>query len=265
MKKPNTKNIARVIANVILGIFLALCVFALFFTLLSQKDSDGTATLLGYQMRLVTTNSMGKSEETDVSDFRIKSIPQNSLIFVQTVPTDPAEAEEWYGKLKVGDVLTFRYVYTSQVTITHRIVSITEKTTGGYIIELAGDNKAGNTQQMNQVIDTSLENDVNYVIGKVTGKIFLLGLILSLLKTPVGMICMIIVPCMIIIILEAIKIANILGADRKKRQQEAFVQKENELAQKEDELEALRRRLSQLEQQNEAAPPDPEERRIDGE
>lgn len=244
MEKPNVKKATRIAGNVILGIFLALCLFALFFTLLSQKDADGTANLFGYQMRVVTTNSMGKSDETDVSDFRIKSIPARSLIFVQTVPTDEAKADEWYAKLKVGDVLTFRYVYTSQVTITHRIVSITEKDSGGYVIELAGDNKSESSEQMNQIIDTSNKNDVNYVIGKVTGKTFLLGALLSLLKTPVGMISVVIVPCMIIIIIEAIKIANILGADRKKRQQE-------ELNKKEDELEELRRRLSQLESQRE--------------
>ena len=37
------------------------------------------------------------------------------------------EAKAWYADLKVGDVLTFKYVYVRQETITHRIIDIEEK------------------------------------------------------------------------------------------------------------------------------------------
>ena len=50
--------------------------------------------------------------------------------------------------VKVGDVLTFRYVYATQVTITHRITSITEEANGEFIIELAGDNKNSEDGQL---------------------------------------------------------------------------------------------------------------------
>ncbi len=242
MSKENKKKIGRIIVNILLYIFLAVCILMLGITILSKKDSDGSATVFGYQMRLVTSDSMAESEFTDVSEYKIKDIPIRSVIFVDVMPDDPDKADEWYRSLKVGDVLTFRYVYTTQVTITHRITSITEKETGGFVIELAGDNKNSENGQLTQVIDTSVPNNTNYVIGKVTAKSYVIGLIMSFLMKPLGIILVIIVPCFIIILLEILKIAKMMGADDKKRRQE-------EMTEKEKELEELRRRLAVLEKE----------------
>ena len=251
MDKAKVKKIGKIALDVLLYIFLAICIFAVFVTVLSKRDSDGAAEVFGYQMRVVTSDSMSESEFTDVSAYKIKDIPIRSMVFVKVMPDDPAEADEFYRSLKVGDVLTFRYVYTTQVTITHRITSITEKDTGGFVIELAGDNKNSEDGQLTQVIDTSIPNNTNYVIGKVTGQAYLLGLIMSFLMQPVGMILLIIVPCFIIILLEVLKIAKVLGADKKKREQE-------EKQKKDDELEELRRKLAELEKlKTEQATPQP--------
>ncbi len=242
MTKTKIKKIGKIALDILLYLFLAVCVFALVLTISAKKDADGASEIFGYQMRVITSDSMAKCELTDVSDYKIKSIPLRSMIFVKVMPEDEAAADAWYRSLRVGDVLTFRYVYTTQVTITHRIVSITEKPSGGFLIELAGDNKNSDSGQLTQIIDTSVENNTNYVIGKVTGQFFLLGFVISLLKTPLGVIFIIIVPCFIIILLEVLKIAGAFAAERKKREQE-------EKQQKEDELAELRRRLAQLENQ----------------
>ena len=242
MDKAKIKKIGKIALDVLLYIFLAICIFAVIVTMISKRDSDGAAEVFGYQMRVVTSDSMSESEFSDVSAYKIKDIPIRSMVFVKVMPDDPAEADEFYRSLKVGDVLTFRYVYTTQVTITHRITSITEKDTGGFIIELAGDNKNSEDGQLTQVIDTSIPNNTNYVIGKVTGQAYLLGLLMSFLMQPVGIILLIIVPCFIIILLEVLKIVKVLGADKKKREQE-------EKAQKESELEELRRKLAELERE----------------
>lgn len=236
------KRFIRIVANIIMYIFLAVCVFGVAVTLLSDKSDDGAAELFGYQMRVVVSDSMAECDGTDVSEFEIKSIPLHSMVFIQTVPSEPSEAEEWYSSVKVGDVLTFRYVYAKQVTITHRVVSVTEKD-GGYIIELAGDNKSSESEQLYQTIDTSIPNNTNYVIGKVVGQSYPLGFAASLLKSPVGIIFIVIVPCFIIILLEVIKIIGVFGEDRKKRERETS-------AAKDEELERLRRRLSELETSN---------------
>ena len=253
MNKAKIKKIGKIILDVLMYIFLAICIFAVVVTVLSKKDSDGAANIFGYQMRLVTSDSMGASEHTDVSEYKIKDIPIRSMIFVEVMPDDPAEAEEWYRGLKVGDVLTFRYVYNTQVTITHRITSITEKETGGFLIELAGDNKTSEDGQLVQLIDTSIPNNTNYVIGKVTAKSYLFGLFMSFLMQPIGIVLIIIVPCVIIILLEIIKIARVIGADKRAREQEEKEKQTNE-------LEELRRRLAELEnQKTEQAPPPTEE------
>lgn len=241
MDKAKVKIIGKIALDVLLYIFLAICIFAVIVTVISKRDSDGAAEVFGYQMRVVTSDSMSKSEFADVSAYKIKDIPIRSMVFVKVMPDDPAAADEFYRSLKVGDVLTFRYVYTTQVTITHRITDI-EEIEDGFKITLAGDNKNSEDGQLVQVIDTTIPNNTNYVIGKVTGQAYLLGLLMSFLMQPVGMILLIIAPCFIIILLEVLKIAKVLGADKKKREQE-------EKAQKDSEIEELRRKLAELEKQ----------------
>lgn len=241
MTKKTWKKIGSVAANVLLVIFLVLCVFSVMVTLLSKRDADGATTLWGHQMRIIISESMAKCDATDVSDFKIKSIPLRSMIFIELVPEDPQEADEWYADLKEGDVLTFRYYYTSQETITHRIISIQPVASGGYKIELMGDNQLAGTQQGIQTIYTADTDSFNYVLGKVTGQSYPLGFLISLLKEPVGIVLIIIVPCAIIILLQVLKLVSLFTADKKKKQAE-------EAAKKDSELEELRRRLAQLEQ-----------------
>ena len=240
VKTEKTKKVWHILQNIILYLFLLICIFSVILTIVSKKDADGSADVFGYQFRVVVSDSMAKNENTDVSSYKIGSIPIRSLVVVKTMPDDPKEAEEWYRGLEIGDVLTFRYVYTTQVTITHRIVDIDEKDTGGFIIKLAGDNKNSDSGQLYQSIDTSIPNNTNYVIGEVVAKNYLLGFILSILMTPVGMVLMIIVPCMIILLLEVMKIAKMLGEEKKFKAQE-------KLDEKEKELDELRRRLAELE------------------
>ena len=239
MEKQRSKKIGNIVLNVLLYLFLAVCIFSVVLTVFSKR-SDGAVEIFGHQMRIVTSDSMAKCEYTDVSKYEIKDIPVRSMVFVELMPRESAAAEAWYRGLKVGDVLTFRYVYTTQVTITHRITAITEKETGGFVITLAGDNKDADNGQLSQVIDTSIPDSTNYVIGKVTGQSYVFGLIMSVLMHPVGIVMIIILPCIVIIMLEILKIIKVLGADKKSRAQK-------ELEQKDSELEELRQRLAQLE------------------
>ncbi|MBQ8496560.1 MAG: hypothetical protein IJ489_03785 [Clostridia bacterium] len=246
MNKDKLKKFGNILSNVVVYIFLAVCILSVILTVFSKKDADGAAEIFGYQMRVVTSDSMAECKYTDVSDFKIKSIPSRSMVFVRVRPDDPAEANEWYRSLQVGDILTFRYVYTTQITITHRIVSITEKETGGFIIELAGDNKNAEDGQLFQVIDTSIPNNTNYVIGKVTGQIYWLGVVMSFLMQPISIVLLIILPCLLIISGEVLKIVKVLTADKKAKQQE-------EMRARERELEELRSRLALLEKETNAA------------
>ena len=242
MSTATKKKFGGILLNILMYIFLAICIFAVIMTVVSKRSVDGAAELFGYQIRIVTSDSMGECEFTDVSGYDIKSIPLRSMVFVKLMPDDPAKLDAWYGDIEVGDVLTFRYVYVKQVTITHRIVHIEEKDTGGFIIQLAGDNKNSDDGQLYQTIDTSIPYNTNYVIGKVTGQAYLLGVILSFLMQPAGMILLIIVPCVIIMLLEILKIVKVFSADKKKKAAD-------ERAATERELEELRQKIAALENQ----------------
>ena len=233
-------RVCKILGNVLLYVILVIALFAVVLSVATKKDADGAATVFGKQIRIVRSDSMEKCEETDVSGFEIKDLSVKTLLVIDVVPTDAEEAKEWYKSVKKGDVLTFRYQYTEQVTITHRVTKITEKE-GGYIIELAGDNKASEGT-LTQTIDTTDTDSFNYVIGKVVWANFPLGWLVYALKTPAVVTCVIIIPCLIIIVLEIIKIVNVLGDGKREKIKE-------EARQKEAEIEELKRRLAALENQ----------------
>ena len=236
LKKP-----IKIILDILLYIFIALCLAGVVISVVSKKDDDGTATVFGYQLRFVQSPSMERCDETyeSIKEYDIKDIKTKSLVIIKSVPEDEKKKKEFYSSLRVGDVLTFKYVYTRQETITHRITKIQPKGEG-YIITLEGDNKASDSETLKQTIDTTKVNSPDYIVGKVVGVSYPLGLFVYALKTPVGLVCIIIVPCVIIIIMEILRIVGVLSADKKKAQKD---KEEKQQA----ELDELKRRLAELE------------------
>lgn len=242
-KKTNrTKKVFRILIDVLMGLFIASAAFVLIISVVSKKDSDGTATVFNTQLRFVKSDSMAKCDQTDVSKYKIKSIPVKSCVFINVIPKDEVKKEEWLSKIKIGDVLTFKYVYTKQETITHRVVSIEDKDGGGYIITLEGDNKSSEQGVLQQVIDTSLEDSPNYIIGKVTGQSYFLGILVYTLRSTWGIIFIIIVPCAIIVIANVIRIIRVLSLEKKEKTL-VQVQTQNQ------EIEELKRQLELLQKE----------------
>lgn len=237
--KKRIKKALKICASALVFLFLAIALLSVSLTVFSSKDEDGTAEVFGYQMRLVKSPSMEACKETDVSGFEIKSIPVDSMVFIETVPKNAEKAAEWYSELKKGDVLTIKYVYTSQIAITHRIVDIEENEDGGYTIQLAGDNKNSgeNQNQLQQTINTASNDPLNYVVGKVVGVSPFVGTVLTFLRSPIGSVFAIILPCVIIIIFESLSIAKAIGEEKRKKLQ----------SEKDKEIEELRQRLEELE------------------
>ncbi len=241
------KKVANIVLDVVVVAVLLLALFTIVVTINAKKSQDKDASsIFGYQLRFVQSGSMEKCAYTDVSKYKVKSIKVKSCVFIKTAPTDVEKIKEWYKTLKVGDVLTFQY---KGEIITHRIVKIEEKETGnGYIITLKGDYKSSkDNEPAEQVIDTEVDTPatVNYIIGKVTGQSYLLGLCVYVLKLRVGIICFIIIPCLVIIVFQILRITKVLGEDKKNKRKE-------EQANKDDEIEELKRQLAAL--QNAAAP-----------
>lgn len=238
------KKAFKIAADVVLYAFILLCLFSVILTITAKKSSDGAATIFGQQMRYVQTESMAKNEETydRISQYEIKDIPIYSMVFIEVVPEDKTEAEKWYDELEVGDVLTFKYVYVRQETITHRLIKKEANGNGGWILTLDGDNKSEGAESSVQVINTSDDPDTaqNYVIGKVVGTNYLFGLFITTLKHPAGIVCLIILPALLILFFEVFKVSRLINADKKKKDNE---EKKKQLA----ELEELRQRLAELE------------------
>ncbi len=239
-KSKKQKNVFRIVLNVIVYTFFVISAVALILSIVAKNSHEGSAELFGRRYMTVLTSSMEKCEETDVSEYEIKDIPVNSLIFIDPVPEDSEEAEAWYADLEKHDVLTFRYFYGTQITITHRIIDIYKNPDGdGYTIILEGDNKCGDTDILTQTIDTSDENSLNYVIGRVTGQNKALGFLITLLKSKVGLICFIIIPSVIIAILEVVRIISVINEKKRNKV----------ISQQEEEMNDLRRQLEELKRQ----------------
>ena len=247
-RTPIIKKAANIVGTILTYLFIVVCIIGVVITIISKKEPDGTATILGMQMRTVLSNSMEQCDATDVSQFDIKDLPIKTMVFIEAVPQDPKEAEEWYANLKIGDVLTFKYVYVKQETITHRITGIRYEGEGlGYTIELQGDNKDSDQETLTQIIKTGEKNSPNHIVGKVTGKSYILGLFVTTLKSPAGLIFIVIIPSLIIAILEIIKIINMFTADKRKADQEKLESQQRE-------LDDLKRRLAELEGNNSSDP-----------
>ena len=235
----------QIAGDVLFCLIIAFALFVLIISVSAKRDADGTANVFGYQLRFVRSGSMEKCDRTDVSGYKIKSIPVKSCVFIKKAPTpdDQQALNEWCSALSVGDVLTFQYskygaANIQDKVITHRIVKIEPKE-GGYIITLEGDNKNDTGSVGQQVIDTTKADGLDYIIGKVEGQSYFLGLCVYALKSPVGLIFIIIVPCMIIIAYEVVKILTVINKDKKERQQQ-------EKTAKEDEIALLRKQLEEL-------------------
>lgn len=235
------KTTGKIVLNVLVWLFIILCVLGVFVTIMGKKTSDGTTNVFGMQMRIVTSSSMEECEYVDVSDYDIEDIPIKSMVFIELVPDDPIERDAWYNSLEKGDVLTFSYVFFNEpAIITHRIVEIEHRGVGDHVITLQGDNRTSEEGVGTQTIYTIKDSPLDYVIGKVVWQSYPLGLFVQAIREPVGLVCMIIVPASFIAIWEVIKIIGMCTAGKRQRAREKSEEQQNE-------LDELKRRLAELE------------------
>lgn len=266
--KGNRVQKALLIAfDVLLYLFLAFSVVMLILSF-SISRNDGAGNLFGFEMRIVVSESMQKSEYSfDVSGYEIGEIKLRSMVFIERVPEDEKKAQEWYGALREGDVLTFAYVSAvSQDVITHRIVKI-EPTEHGFLITLRGDNRASADAVVSEQrvytssADYGSQNDrYNYVIGKVVGQSVALGNLVYGIRQPVGIALIVILPCSLIIIWQIARVINVVSEDRKRKAAERIANAERlaaeEQAKRDEqarELDELKRKVAELEQKNSGA------------
>ena len=88
-------KIVRIVATVFIYLFVLLCSVILIFSLSSKKNNDDALSLFGYQMRIVISPSMEECELTNTDDYEIKSLKVETMVFVEEVPNDELEKNEW--------------------------------------------------------------------------------------------------------------------------------------------------------------------------
>ncbi len=144
------------------------------------------------EVRVVITGSM----DGEPRDYPISTIPLESLVVIHRV-----DGPGFYSSLKVGDVLTFDYTHPASgenMVVTHRIIGIAEAD-GVYTYTLKGDSIADDPMNGSVQVVTSDSGDV---IGEVVGVSTLLGKLIVFLSTWTGKICLVLIPCAILIVSE---------------------------------------------------------------
>ena len=141
-----------------------------------SNDQNSDSKKFGYRAYIIVSESM------------LPSIKVNDAIFVKHC----AEKD-----LKVGDIITFssKKSYNGLV-VTHRIVSKNTKN-GKTFYGTKGDN--------NSIEDPSLISFQD-IYGKVFFKIPKVGYIQKMLSTPIGFICSIFIPILIVIFMDSYRI-----------------------------------------------------------
>ncbi len=201
-KTKDGRKIAKKFIAIDIVLILLLGVVALILAI--QSFAGGG--LFGYGGRIVMSTSMEKNPETDVEAYDIGDIPVRSFVLIKLVPTEKTARERFYAGLREGDVLTFVYkVIGGNVTITHRVHKI-ERTGGGYIITLRGDN---GVSIGTQVIDTADVQSENRVIGKVIYCSPALGVFVCIVREPLFLLSVCIAVLSVVLVKELLGERNL--------------------------------------------------------
>ena len=194
-------NISRsTLATLAILIVLVVCL-----TWYAAHLNGGSLDFSDTEAKVVVSGSM----DGEPRDYDIRNIPTGSLIMIHRVPSD---SSDFYSSLKVGDVLTFDYIHPvshESMVVTHRIIAIDESS-GVYTYTLKGDSVADDPTNGSVQTVTSDSGDV---IGKVVGVSHWLGVLAVFVSTWTGRLCLILIPCVILIVSEVRNIVRILKGE----------------------------------------------------
>lgn len=135
-----------------------------------------------------------------VSPSMVPTIKVNDGVVVQRVDKQ--------GKLNIGDIITFssRDIRYSGLTITHRIVGKQTIQNGSLVYRTKGDN--------NKSEDSSLVS-FGDIYGKVLFKVPSVGIIYRFVTNPFGFIISIIIPIIVILVINIVKVKQLVDEERK--------------------------------------------------
>ncbi|GIN60623.1 hypothetical protein J27TS8_06160 [Robertmurraya siralis] len=149
------KRIFKATGNLVLLGFVVIMLISLYNVIQVSRNSDGLPSILGFHLLTVLTGSMDPK------------LSEGDLIIIHPYSTETP---------KVNDVVTYRN--HNGTFVTHRIVGIVDNN-GTSLFQTKGD--------ANNLVDQDLVS-LEQIAGAVAFKIPKLGLLLSSLKGPLGLI-----------------------------------------------------------------------------
>lgn len=257
------KNRAKHILSIVGYSFIMLLLVLDIFLLIGKfnSSSSGVSNFFGTEVYTVLTGSMEGSDEYYAShpEFEIRDCPIDSALFVERAPDVIYEGEseetkvqkqavidEYYSKLKVGDVITFIFQLNKNYIITHRIIAV-ENNNGVYTFILRGDNPTGDKQITTSSPTQTVTSDSGLIIGKVTGvNVFLGKFIVHFLNNKVAFGCTVLIPAGALFVYEIIRIIYLLTAGKREAREAKIKAKDEE---KQALIEELRKKVEALEAQ----------------
>ena len=135
-----------------------------------------------------------------VSPSMVPTINVNDGVVVQRVDKQ--------GNLNIGDIITFssKDIRYSGLTITHRIVGKQTIQNGNLVYRTKGDN--------NKSEDSSLVS-FGDIYGKVLFKVPSVGVLYKFITNPFGFIISIIIPIIVILVINIVKVKQLIDEERK--------------------------------------------------
>ncbi len=165
-----------------------------------------TATLLVYYF--ITTRVLSKKDAIYRPAFGLYTIISPSMektLNIYDVIVNVRVKDQ--NDIKVGDIITFISTSSSSkgMTITHRVIEISEDEEGNKTFKTKGDNNTSPDPK-----PAVFEN----IIGKVIFKIPQLGRLQSILTTKGGWLILVVVPAFVIILFDILKLVRLYGAEK---------------------------------------------------
>lgn len=196
-KKKNTRKIIGVIVDVIIWVFVILCVGVSIVAVSASTNAKNVPTVGGTCFLNVKTDSMNAAKPADVPTGKPSGFSAGTLLLSKYI----AEDESAVDALEVGDIITFEMKLDSSNTVdynTHRIIAVERNENGALLsVTTKGDN--------NELADGSQVSRSNIIAVYTGSKIPGLGKAMDFLSTRVGFGVCILLPLILFFIYQVVK------------------------------------------------------------
>lgn len=185
------KRFLHITGNVITAVLVLMIASTVVLAISARRSRDAIPSILGHKVLTVVSGSMEPAIHT------------GDVIFVK--PLTPAD------EVQEGDVITFRAKEKSDMLITHRVLGVVQVNGQAAAYVTKGD--ANDSEDPATVAPDQL-------IGRYQGRVPYYGYVANFVRTPPGVILLVIIPGVVLIASEVRKLYRILlEAERAKADQ----------------------------------------------